>query len=213
MRRQGCLFPKNLSSGEEPRALFSESIPRATKPSPQVARAKTFLLESAPLWRVREAEVGDLDVVVGVQQEVLRLEVTVHDVVIVAVLDTRDDLVEKVPRFVRRQSTYSKTRVDANECARERESKERRDTYSDVPSFVPETRYDTSRAAASVFNPFQVLGFVFLAHKRNVFDERAARAGQSALGDDVVEELAVRDVLHHDENVRGTAKKRQDAAS
>lgn len=49
---------------------------------------------------VRQAKVGDLDGQARVQQEVLRLEVAVHDHVAVAVLDARDDLLEETARLV-----------------------------------------------------------------------------------------------------------------
>ena len=46
-------------------------------------------LEEIPvLGDAGEAKIGQLDVVVGIQQKILRLEVPVHDHVCVAVLDT-----------------------------------------------------------------------------------------------------------------------------
>ena len=54
----------------------------------------------AVLEPVRETEIGNLDVVVLVQKKVFRLQVTVHDVVRVAVLHSTDDLLEEAPRLV-----------------------------------------------------------------------------------------------------------------
>ena len=47
-----------------------------------------------------ESKIGNLDVVVLVQKKVFRLQVTVHDVVLVAVLHSTDDLLEEAPRLV-----------------------------------------------------------------------------------------------------------------
>ncbi len=47
---------------------------------------------------VGEAEVGDLDVHVGVQEQVLSLEIPMDDVVGVAVVDGFDNLPELLPR-------------------------------------------------------------------------------------------------------------------
>ena len=49
------------------------------------------------------AEVGDLDVVLVVEQQVLGLEVAVADGVAVAEVQRRDDLPEKAARLLRRQ--------------------------------------------------------------------------------------------------------------
>ena len=44
---------------------------------------------------VGKTEIGNLDVVVLVEEKVLWLQITVHDVVVVAVLDPTDDLLKK----------------------------------------------------------------------------------------------------------------------
>jgi len=53
---------------------------------------------------VGQAKVGDLDGQTRVQQQVLGLEVAVHDHVAVAVLDAADDLLEEAARLVLRQA-------------------------------------------------------------------------------------------------------------
>mmetsp|Transcript_7285 Transcript_7285/g.26071 ORF Transcript_7285/g.26071 Transcript_7285/m.26071 type:complete len:273 (+) Transcript_7285:1135-1953(+) len=68
-----------------------------------VGRAARGAQERAILHHVRQAEVSDLDVVVLVQQQVLRLEVSVHHLVEVAVLNARHNLLEDVPCLVLRQ--------------------------------------------------------------------------------------------------------------
>lgn len=46
------------------------------------------------------SKIRDFDVLLRVEEEVLRLEISVADVEAVAVIDTRDDLLEVVQRFV-----------------------------------------------------------------------------------------------------------------
>lgn len=52
---------------------------------------------------IGEAKVSDLDVHLGVEQEVLWLQVAVHDHVTVAVFHPRYDLLEEVPRLLFQQ--------------------------------------------------------------------------------------------------------------
>ena len=47
-----------------------------------------------------EAEIGDLDVAVLVEKQVLRLDITMTDVVAVHVADSLDELAEKLARFI-----------------------------------------------------------------------------------------------------------------
>mmetsp|Transcript_3398 Transcript_3398/g.7606 ORF Transcript_3398/g.7606 Transcript_3398/m.7606 type:complete len:221 (+) Transcript_3398:187-849(+) len=63
-----------------------------------VGRAAARLEEVAVLHDVGEAEVGDAELLVAVEQQVLRLEVAVHHRVLVAVLDARHELLEHDPR-------------------------------------------------------------------------------------------------------------------
>eukprot|EP00968_Pinguiococcus_pyrenoidosus_P008168 scaffold576_cov260-Pinguiococcus_pyrenoidosus.AAC.32 len=64
------------------------------------------------LHEVAEAEVGDLDVVVRIEQQVLRLEVPMHDVVKVAVLHATDDLLHELSRLVRLQTALGNNVVE-----------------------------------------------------------------------------------------------------
>lgn len=58
---------------------------------------------------VAQAKVGDLDVQVRIEQQVLRLQVAVHHHVPVTVVDARDDLLEEPARFVFLQLRTRKT--------------------------------------------------------------------------------------------------------
>jgi len=68
-----------------------------------VRRAAAGRQEVAVAHQVRQAKVGDLDLVVVREQQVLGLEVAVHHHVSVAVLDARDDLLHDLASFVLRQ--------------------------------------------------------------------------------------------------------------
>ena len=64
-------------------------------------RAAATRLEQAPFaFKGGHAKVGNLDVLLRVEQEVLGLEVAVADVEAVTVVDARNDLLEVVARFV-----------------------------------------------------------------------------------------------------------------
>ena len=62
-------------------------------PLPAAHRRATLVIRRARVER-REAEVGDLEVSVAVEQQVLGLEVAVADALVVAVLDAADELLE-----------------------------------------------------------------------------------------------------------------------
>lgn len=64
-----------------------------------VRAAAARLQEVAVLDLIREAEVGDLDVEVVVEENVLGLEVAVDDLEAVGVLDAGDELLEETPRL------------------------------------------------------------------------------------------------------------------
>lgn len=49
------------------------------------------------LWQRREPEIGDLELAVLVEEEVLGLDVTVGDAVLVAEVEGEDELVEIIP--------------------------------------------------------------------------------------------------------------------
>jgi hypothetical protein len=68
-----------------------------------VGRAARRAQEFAVQEDIGEAKVSHLEVIVAVQQQVLGLEIAVHDTVEVAVLDASDELLEDSPCFVRRE--------------------------------------------------------------------------------------------------------------
>lgn len=59
-----------------------------------------------------EAKVGDLEVAVGVEEEVLRLEIAVRDAVAVAELERGDELREVAPRELLRQTAAARELVE-----------------------------------------------------------------------------------------------------
>mmetsp|Transcript_26940 Transcript_26940/g.75743 ORF Transcript_26940/g.75743 Transcript_26940/m.75743 type:complete len:310 (-) Transcript_26940:208-1137(-) len=56
--------------------------------------------------QVGKAKVGNFDVQIGIQQEILRLQVAMGNLLEVAVLDSRNDLVEEVAGLVSRQASF-----------------------------------------------------------------------------------------------------------
>ena len=68
-----------------PLKYFGGGVGRRAAPCRQMAR---------PAEKVGEAKVGDFDVHVGVEQQVFRLQVAVHDAAIVTVLNRQHNLPE-----------------------------------------------------------------------------------------------------------------------
>ena len=66
-----------------------------------IGRAPAKRVQLVPVDElVGEAEVGDLDVHLAVQQEVLGLQVSVDDLLLVAILNGRDDLKLNIKHYL-----------------------------------------------------------------------------------------------------------------
>ena len=108
------MMPQDQMSDDEPWYVKPCHTTRQTRPRSMfrvthrddlgtgvVGTTAARLEELAAALERGHAKVGDLDVALAVEEQVLGLEVTVADVEAVAVVDSRDDLLEVVQGLVR----------------------------------------------------------------------------------------------------------------
>lgn len=61
---------------------------------------------------VAETEIGNFDIEIGIQQEVLRLEIAMNDFLKMAIFDTGYNLMEEIPRFVGGKAAFGNNVVE-----------------------------------------------------------------------------------------------------